>query len=254
MNTLCEEVLSATRGMHTKAASSYVMQKYVNGAFTLSDHANVLYQQLQIFSSLEDKLVQHPFNVPVNDLLSSLARKEKIQSDMIFFCGKLGIQQQTFSIYPETKAYVNYLEKIANDPEKLLAHAYVLYRGLMNSGFIIGNIIKTVLLDKKLVTVDIGDTDGVNYYHFKEPSFKLDQQFKDKVNDASANINQQHFIEEVSKAYQFTTAIYNVGTKTAKQESIARSCYSFWSAHKKVAITAAVAASAVLVASVAMRG
>lgn len=246
MPTFCEDIYSATRDLHAKAEGSAIMKKYINKSITLAEHVDVLYQQMLIFTALETALSKSPFSKSFEELLFSIRRSESLHKDYDYLCEKMKITPKTL-IRPETKAYVNYLGQIANDPVKLLAHAYVQYRGLLNGGMILEKRIRNLLLVNKITDSENElDTRGVEFYNFAESSLNTDRVFKDKINESAGIIDKQKFISEVNHSYQLTTSLFNAGSADSNSHNYFSNYNQFWQSNKKIVIPVAVASAALI--------
>ena len=237
--TLCLEVREATMNLHVSAENSFMMKKYIHRTVSLQDHLYILVQQQMIHDALQTSLDISSDQSDFSQFLSNLYRSGAIRHDIAFICEKLGVDQQGLQkqILQETKNYQQYLANISNDSEKLYAHAYVQYRALFNGGYILNKTIKKLLEAANIAQLE--ENDGLTYFHFMQAGHTLDKQFVEYIN-AIDNIDKNKFIEEVKRAYEFITDIYNINPDESRFEKYARNASAFWHKNKEVIVPAAI--------------
>lgn len=142
MNTsLAERLKNETRRLHTEAERSLFMGVLLRGKMEQAAYCALLRNLHAIYATLEPALVRHsahPALAPV--FAPSLLRAPSLAADLDALHGPgwgsaLGLQ-------PAGEQYVLRLKQIeAQQPELLLAHAYVRYLGDLSGGQMLSRIV-----------------------------------------------------------------------------------------------------------------
>ena len=121
------DIKELTKEIHQKAERQEFVKTLMSGEIDERLYATYLYNQLQCYSVLE-KYGMH------NDLFRQtpgLQRAENISKDYL----KLWPDpKQPPRITESTKKYIEHIESIQDDPEKLYAHIYVRHLGDLSGG------------------------------------------------------------------------------------------------------------------------
>ena len=120
------DIKELTLEQHKNAERQEFVKILMSGEISPELYATYLYNQLQCYSELE-KWANH------NGLFrhtSGLQRSENISKDFT----KLWTKSDKPEITQSTKEYIEHIETIKDDPEKLYAHIYVRHLGDLSGG------------------------------------------------------------------------------------------------------------------------
>lgn len=254
MLNFCKEILTQTRELHRKAEESLLMKKYIDKQISLREHAANVFQQMGVYKALEEGLENAEFSAAFTELLPILKRQEALKRDYAYLKEKLGTTLPAEIIYLQTQQFIDHLRQNANQPFNLLAQAYVLYRGLLNGGYILQRTIQSLLkVDKN---VDEDKSIGTEFYTFDQALFRLDEKFRVATNELEENLDKKKFISEVNAAYHFSIEIFNHSTNGQEQLKQSSNSNNFWQANRKlilpIAVTGLTVATGIMIAKLAL--
>lgn len=161
MNTsLAERLKHETRTLHTEAERSFFMGQLLRGKMEQKAYCALLRNLHAIYAAMEPALSRHaahPAIAPVFAL--PLARTQSLATDLDALHGRGW--SAALAVQPSGTRYVLRLQQIeADEPELLLAHAYVRYLGDLSGGQMLSRIVaKTLHLPagKGTAFYDFGD-------------------------------------------------------------------------------------------------
>lgn len=143
--TLSADLRASTKALHAEAERSGIMGALVRGNCSREDYAALLVSLEAIYDALETGLASHAAH-PVLGALHrpGFARHAALRADLDALRA-LGVAVS--DVLPnETLRYVAQLRMLtAEDPPRLLAHAWLRYLGDLNGGQIIARIVRKSL-------------------------------------------------------------------------------------------------------------
>jgi heme oxygenase len=167
-----------TKDLHHEAEKTKFAKELLSGKIEKERYANYLYNMLAIYDPVEWYAGRQGFfaNLP------GLPRLKHIYADFIELDSG-----EYYYLTPSTIGYVNYLHKLANDPDHkhlIKAHLYVRHMGDLNGGLII---------KKQVAHISKGQ-----FYDFENPD-ELKVQIKQELDDSLG--------EEACVAFQWAIKI-----------------------------------------------
>ena len=124
MSTLKE----LTAEVHAEAESQPFIKSIFAGNVDKEKYTDYVYQLFHVYGLMEILSSKHG----IFDGIENLKRANAAQRDWTELCE--GIPTTIFNIKESTLNYMQYLDSIKDDPEKLLAHVYVRHMGDMFGG------------------------------------------------------------------------------------------------------------------------
>jgi heme oxygenase len=143
--TLSAELRSATKELHTEAERSGIMGALLRGRCSREEYAALLTSLEAIYGALETGLAQHAAH-PVLGALHrpGFARHASLRADLVALRA-LGVTVSG-AVPNEAQRYVAQLQMLAaDDPPRLLAHAWLRYLGDLNGGQIVARLVRKSL-------------------------------------------------------------------------------------------------------------
>ncbi len=199
LSTLFRE---GTTEEHTKAEKSKFIQAMFRGQISKDAYIAQLEALLHLYSALEHELEIHKKQEFVQKIyFPELFRKKSLQEDLDFFNGSTFIPKEPSK---NTQSYISCIQKIsAEDPKKLIPHAYVRYLGDLSGGQMLGKIIrKTFSLEEGL---------GDSFYTFAisdKDQFKVN--YRAQLDDLKLDDHQkQELVQEARLAFQLNGDMFS---------------------------------------------
>ena len=195
-------VLKQTMTIHQQAEDSRWMHKITSGEVTKSEYARYVGTLYFIYQHLE-QLAEKP-DVPesIRMFVRQVARATALATDYKMLTDfSINEQQSSFKKIKALNNYVTYLDQIAHEPFKLLAHLYVRYGGDMAGG----RVIRKKLLDMEwdastLNFFDLGDKDQL--VEFRKNLHNLLNRIPENYHG-----NETAFVEESMTSFEQNIAI-----------------------------------------------
>ena len=193
------ELKESTKDIHRQVETKLLMKELIKGRLYLDKYCHLLSGLLRIYTCLEsalDKNSKHPLVSQFH--FKELYRSESLKNDLEFFkysrvCG--------CSCVDSIVSRINYLSE--NEPEKLIAYAYVRYLGDLSGGlFLMKKVVKSYSL--------IEDSKGSEFYQF--PGIEDVDYFKDMFRNRLDLIPMEYqsgLLEETRLAFQFHDQLFD---------------------------------------------
>lgn len=158
--SLAERLKSETRTLHTEAERSVFMGVLLRGQMERAAYCALLRNLHAIYAALEPALTRHAAHPSIAPIFApSLARTRSIAADLDALHG--ADWSSALAVQPSGTHYVLRLRQIeADEPELLLAHAYVRYLGDLSGGQMLSRIVAQSLglpAGKGTAFYDFGD-------------------------------------------------------------------------------------------------
>jgi len=153
-----------TNEKHKRAERSKLVHRMLKGAMTEKQYYEYLSNQLMAYYILES----YADYKKLFDGIESIKRTTNISNDLRELEQKHGFE--TIMITDATKRYIDYIQDISADPDKLLAHIYVRHMGDLSGGQIIKRYVPG----------------SGTYYDFSEDVNVLKEKLRSKLNDLMA--------------------------------------------------------------------
>ena len=186
------DIKELTKEIHQKAERQEFVKTLLSGTIRPELYAIYLYNQLQCYSVLE-KYGMH------NDLFRQtpgLQRAENISKDYL----KLWPDpKQPPRITESTKKYIEHIESIQDDPEKLYAHIYVRHLGDLSGGQMIA----------KKVPVK-------RYYDFGPNAKEYKRVVKETINNY-LNVYEKNVVVEAKLCFNYATRLFKEMNEISKK-------------------------------------
>jgi heme oxygenase (biliverdin-producing, ferredoxin) len=161
MNNLKE----LTKEQHKNAERSRFVKSLIKGEITKYQYYVYLSNQFIMYSVLED-LAQ---GAGILDDIQEIKRSVEIAKDLKEL--EIECNFDTVDVLLSTQTYVKYLNKISDNPDKLLAHLYVRHMGDLSGGQIIKRFVPG----------------SGNHYNFSCDVNELKEKFRLKLHDGLAD-------------------------------------------------------------------
>lgn len=142
---LSAELRTATKELHTEAERSGIMGRLLRGRCSRDEYAALLASLEAIYAALEEGLARHNAH-PVLGALHrpGFARLDSLRMDLDALRA-LGVAVPT-ALPHETVRYAAQLRMLAaEDPPRLIAHAWLRYLGDLNGGQIVARLVRKSL-------------------------------------------------------------------------------------------------------------
>ncbi len=156
---LADTLRRATRGLHRRAERSGVIAEFLTGRVRPLACLLLHFNLLPIYRTLESKLAEHAHLPVLSEIVRpELDRTEALARDVAVLAARF--PDTPLRILEESESYRRRIEVVARDqPERLLAHAYVRYLGDLSGGQMLGRLLAG--------TPGIGP-EAVHFYGFPE--------------------------------------------------------------------------------------
>ncbi len=158
MQSLAERLRSETRTLHLTAERSRFMGELLHGRLARSAYCALLRNLHAIYAALEPALQRHALHPAIAPIYSpALWRTQALAMDLIALHGESW--HAAWQLQPATQRYVSRLNQLVTEqPELLLAHAYVRYLGDLSGGQLLRRIVAN--------TLGAPEGEGTAFYHF----------------------------------------------------------------------------------------
>lgn len=204
MNTsLAERLKSETRALHTEAERSVFMGVLLRGKMEQAAYCALLRNLHAIYAAMEPALARHaahPVIAPV--FAAPLARTQSIADDLEALHGPGW--SEALTLQPSGALYVTRLQQIeAQEPELLLAHAYVRYLGDLSGGQMLSRIVAR--------SMHLPAGQGTAFYDFGDDSetTRLTREFRDGLRAvAVGEIGVDAIVAEACSAFRRHQALF----------------------------------------------
>jgi len=162
-----------THSKHSEAESQPFIKSIFKKQVKEADYKDYLYQLMYMYYKLEDAAD----SLGIFEGIEEIKRGKLVEMDWI----ELSNGEPAPKLNDETKAYLDYIESIKNDKQKILAHVYVRHLGDMYGGqmlakllpgsnnmFKFENIEKCMMGIRKYLTLDLAEEANVAFdYNIK---------------------------------------------------------------------------------------
>ena len=169
---LATQLREGTRKSHTMAENTGFVSCFLKGVVDKSTYKNLLADLYIVYSAMEDEVGKlskqgHPVIAPIG--FDQLNRRESLNTDLTFFCGKDWMNIVNAS--PSANVYAERIHTIAREkPELLIGHHYTRYIGDLSGGQILKKIAQKAM--------NLSDGNGLSFYEFERIDDK--QGFKNR--------------------------------------------------------------------------
>ncbi|MBD2578252.1 heme oxygenase (biliverdin-producing) [Oscillatoria sp. FACHB-1406] len=174
---LATQLREGTKQSHTLAENTAFMKCFLKGIVEREPLRKLFADLYFVYSTLEAELERHIEHPAVGAIyFPELNRKEKLEQDLAYFYGE--DWHDLIHASAAGKTYVARIKEISNnEPELLIAHAYVRYMGDLSGGQALKNIIRSAL--------KLPSDRSINFYEFNAIStVEARREFKNKYRDA----------------------------------------------------------------------
>ena len=168
------DIKELTRKYHKDAERQAYVKVLMSGEIPEKLYAVFLYNQLQCYAALE-KYAQE------NSLFRTTVGLQRAEH-LLYDFNALWKKEEKPEIFESTKEYIEHVEGIRDDPEKLYAHIYVRHMGDLKGGQMIASRVPGKGL----------------YYKFEDPEV-LESLIREKLRE------DEEFVEECKKCFTFAT-------------------------------------------------
>ena len=159
---LAESLRSATTALHRRVERSPFMNTLLGGRASRVAYCSLLRSLHAIYAELELALTRHEAHVVVAPVvLPALFRRSALENDLVALHGVAW--REDIPLPPSAARYVQHLARLGSEnPERLVAHAYVRYLGDLSGGQLLSRVVTHMLaLSGALGTAfyDFGDAE-----------------------------------------------------------------------------------------------
>lgn len=170
---LAERLKSETRTLHTEAERSVFMGVLLRGKMARTAYCALLRNLHAIYAAMEPALARHAAHPAIAPVFAApLARTRSLAADLDALHGPGW--GAALAVQPSVTQYVLRLQQIdADEPELLLAHAYVRYLGDLSGGQMLSRIVAQ--------SMGLAAGQGTAFYDFGDASetTQLTRAFRD---------------------------------------------------------------------------
>ena len=204
LNTsLAERLKSETRTLHTQAERSVFMGVLLRGKMEQAAYCALLRNLHAIYAAMEPALVRHAAHPSIAPVFAPpLARAPALAADLDALHGPGW--HAALAVQPSGTQYVLRLQQIeADEPELLLAHAYVRYLGDLSGGQMLSRIVAQ--------SMQLPAGQGTAFYDFGNASetTRLTRAFRDGLQAvAVGEIGVDAIVAEACSAFQRHQALF----------------------------------------------
>ena len=203
MNTTDQEPLSlqlrqSTAAAHTDAEGSDFIKKLFSGACTEQEYYLYLWSLHAMYTALENELEKNKTDtVTALVYFPELFRKESLITDLQEWSNFKTDRPST--LQNAINLYTSHLQKLGkNNPELLVAHAYVRYMGDLSGGQILSKILNRRFTDAK----------GLNFYNYQIEDLKLMKAtYRNNLDQVPHNLSES-MCHEADLAFKMNSLIF----------------------------------------------
>ena len=223
---LSSALKESTKEVHMAVESMHFMQHLVRGKLALNLYVDFLKCLLHIYSNLEEALsAASPTSALIRAIeFHKFARVATLLDDVNYLApittatdqisesdvDQMYVSVQTFAEEVEmsaaTKMYVNRLKFLAReDPDLLVAHAYVRYLGDLSGGQVLSRAVRRSYgLSKE-------DKDGVKFYQFEGDVKELKANFRNALDSMKLSTSRvDEVVQEAEYAFALNAFVFEV--------------------------------------------
>ncbi len=202
--SLAERLKSETRTLHTAAERSVFMGVLLRGKMEHAAYCALLRNLHAIYAAMEPALARHAVHPAIAPVFAAaLARTQSLAADLDALHGPGW--GAALAVQPSGAQYVLRLQQIdADEPELLLAHAYVRYLGDLSGGQMLSRIVAQ--------TLRLPAGKGTAFYDFGDASetTQLTRAFRDGLQAvAVGEPGVDAIVAEACSAFQRHQALFN---------------------------------------------
>ena len=205
MNTsLAERLKSETRTLHTEAERSVFMGVLLRGKMEQAAYCALLRNLHAIYAAMEPALARHAVHPVIAPVYAApLARTQSLATDLDALHGPGW--SAALAVQPSGAQYVSRLQQLeAEQPELLLAHAYVRYLGDLSGGQMLSRIVAQSL--------HLPSGQGTAFYDFGDATqtTQLTRAFRDGLRTvAVGELGVDAIVAEARSSFQRHQALFN---------------------------------------------
>ncbi|MDP3823258.1 MAG: biliverdin-producing heme oxygenase [Burkholderiales bacterium] len=201
--SLAERLKSETRMLHTQAERSVFMGVLLRGKMEQAAYCALLRNLHAIYAAMEPALVRHAAHPSIAPVFAPpLARTQALAADLDDLHGPGW--HAALAVQPSGAQYVLRLKQLeADEPELLLAHAYVRYLGDLSGGQMLSRIVAQ--------SMQLPAGQGTAFYDFGDASetTRLTRAFRGGLQAvAVGEIGVDAIVAEACSAFQRHQALF----------------------------------------------
>ncbi|XP_072127869.1 heme oxygenase 1a [Mobula birostris] len=203
---LSEALKLATKESHELAENSEFMRNFQKGQVTRDQFTLLLDSLYFIYTALEEESERnkgHPAFAPVY-FPSELDRKEALEKDLEYFHGP---EWRSHIKCPKaTEKYVRRIQHVGREePELLVAHAYIRYLGDLSGGQVLKKVAQ-----KALQLPSTGEGSAFFTFDRITSANKFKQLYRSRMNTLEAvGETRQRILEEANRAFQLNVEVFD---------------------------------------------
>ncbi|MGV3707876.1 MAG: heme oxygenase (biliverdin-producing) [Gemmatimonas sp.] len=202
-STLSERLRTETKAAHTAAERSGIMQHLLRGTIDEHDYVRLLRNLEVLYEALESGLARqahHPVLAGID--WQGVFRAQSLRQDIAALTGTAHARSDE-AIVPATRVYAAHLDSLsADNPSRLMIHAYLRYLGDLYGGQIIARIVREKVLP---------NTTALTFYSFAgvPDTHAFMRTFRDALDAAPASARHaDELVDEAQYGYQLHAQLF----------------------------------------------